>query len=86
MKKGSIKVSTAVTADGKACVTVVDSGPGLDELRIETIFEPFNSTKAEGLGLGLVISRSLVEQAGGHLWAEARRNAGVFHFTVPLAP
>ena len=85
MKKGSITVSTAVTGDGMACVTVVDSGPGLDELRIETIFEPFNSTKAEGLGLGLVISRSLVEQAGGRLWADARRNAGVFHFTVPLA-
>jgi two-component system CheB/CheR fusion protein len=84
-KKGSIKVSTAMTGDGMACITVVDSGPGLDELRIETIFEPFNSTKAEGLGLGLVISRSLVEQAGGRLWAEARRNAGVFHFTVPLA-
>ena len=85
MKKGSIKISTAAAGDGMACVTVVDSGPGLDELRIETIFEPFNSTKAEGLGLGLVISRSLVEQAGGRLWAEARRNTGVFHFTVPLA-
>jgi PAS domain S-box-containing protein len=86
MKKGWIKIATVRLPDDMVRVTVVDSGPGLSTSLRDTLFEPFNSTKAEGLGLGLIISRSLIEQLGGRLWAEPTVSSGVFHFTLPFVP
>lgn len=64
-------------------VTVADSGPGLaDEVR-ERLFEPFRSTKATGLGLGLSISATIVSAHGGRIWAEPSKLGGTaFHFTI----
>jgi PAS domain S-box-containing protein len=74
-------------ADGPAAVAVEvrDSGMGLDPERAAHLFEPFYTTKAEGLGIGLSISRSIVEAHGGHLLAAANVPHGaVFRFSVPL--
>jgi two-component system sensor kinase FixL len=69
-----------------AQVTVQDSGTGLDAETIHRIFEPFFTTKPSGVGLGLAISRALVEAYGGQLWADLEAGPGAtFHFTVPFA-
>lgn len=62
--------------------TVRDTGPGLSASAVGSLFEPFASTKSSGLGLGLVISRALVEAHGGKLWAEPGGN-GIFRFSLP---
>ena len=70
-----------------ACVTVQDSGVGLDPKSADHIFEAFYSTKQGGMGMGLSISRSIVENHGGRLWALPSDGAGAtFHFTVPQRP
>ena len=75
-------------ADGSNAVVVEvrDSGIGLDPDRVERVFEAFYTTKAEGLGIGLSISRSIVEAHGGRLWAAANEPYGaVFRFSLPVA-
>jgi len=67
-------------------VTVQDSGPGVDAPTAARLFEPFASTKAHGLGMGLRISRGLIEAHGGQLWVEPRTPGGCFHFTLPMVP
>ena len=65
-------------------VTVRDAGPGLDPQRLDRLFDAFYTTKPHGLGLGLAISRRIVEAHGGRLWATANAPHGaVFQFTVP---
>jgi two-component system sensor kinase FixL len=64
-------------------VTVADSGPGLAEEVRQRLFEPFQSTKAAGMGLGLSISAAIVSAHGGRIWAEPSKLGGTaFHFTV----
>ncbi len=70
-----------------AHVIVQDSGPGLDAETAKRIFEPFFTTKPAGIGMGLAVSRALIEANGGQLWFELNTNAGAtFHFTLPFAP
>jgi signal transduction histidine kinase len=65
-------------------VSVEDSGPGLDPKSVDRLFDAFYTTKPQGLGMGLAISRSLIEAHGGRLWATANEPHGaVFHFTLP---
>jgi len=65
-------------------ITVRDSGAGLDAQSLDRLFEAFYTTKPEGLGMGLAISRSIIEAHGGRLWATANAPHGaVFHFTLP---
>jgi PAS domain S-box-containing protein len=67
-------------------VEVRDSGSGLDPQRAERVFEAFYTTKAEGIGIGLSISRSIIEAHGGRLWASANAPHGaVFRFSLPIA-
>jgi signal transduction histidine kinase len=66
-------------------VTVRDSGPGLDPQSLDRLFEAFYTTKPQGLGLGLAISRSIIAAHGGRLWATANVPHGaVMQFTVPI--
>jgi PAS domain S-box-containing protein len=66
-------------------VFVRDSGPGIDPAHAERIFDAFYTTKPQGLGMGLAISRSIIEAHGGRLWATANEGPGAtFHFTLPL--
>ncbi|MFM0339369.1 trifunctional serine/threonine-protein kinase/ATP-binding protein/sensor histidine kinase [Paraburkholderia fungorum] len=67
------------------CVTVRDSGPGLDTGDPESVFEAFFTTKPNGLGMGLPICRSIVENHGGRLWATSNSPRGTtFQFTLPV--
>jgi signal transduction histidine kinase len=66
-------------------ISVRDNGPGFRGELPETIFEPFYTTKATGMGMGLFVSRSIVESHGGRLRAENDPEGGaVFSFTVPM--
>jgi signal transduction histidine kinase len=70
-----------------AQVTVHDSGPGIDPQTLHRIFDPFFTTKPKGLGMGLAISRAIIELHGGQLWVESEPGSGAsFHFTLPFAP
>src|SRR5262249_1368795 len=74
-------------ADGSQNVriSVEDSGPGLDPKSLDHIFDAFYTTKPHGLGMGLAISRSIVEAHGGRLWATANVPHGaIFHFPMPI--
>jgi signal transduction histidine kinase len=67
-------------------VEIRDSGDGLDPQRAEQLFQAFYTTKPEGIGIGLSISRSIIEAHGGRLWAGANSPHGaVFRFSLPAA-
>jgi signal transduction histidine kinase len=79
-------VSSALGRDGKVEVTVRDSGPGLPAEDPEQLFQPFFSTKANGMGLGLAICRSIVEAHGGELraWPDTAGGAA-FQFSLNVS-
>jgi signal transduction histidine kinase len=77
---------TALVDDASAEVTIEDSGPGIPPDKAEQIFEPFFTSNAGGIGVGLSIARTIVESHRGRIWAESRRGGGaIFKFSVPLA-
>lgn len=79
-------ISTMVTPVGMIRTDIADTGVGLPEDFGACLFEPFKTQKANGLGLGLSLSRSIVEAHYGELWAEPNPAGGaVFSFTLPLA-
>jgi PAS domain S-box-containing protein len=79
-----IVIETAPTESDDILVSVRDTGPGLDPANIERMFDAFYTTKADGLGMGLSICRSIIEAHGGKLWATAGAPRGaVFQFTLP---
>jgi signal transduction histidine kinase len=68
-------------------ITVRDSGPGIPDGRFEEIFDPLFTTKASGLGVGLALSRMIIDAHGGRLWAENCAAGGaIFRFTLPRGP
>jgi signal transduction histidine kinase len=76
-------IRTQSETSDRVRVAVQDSGSGIDPELVRRIFEAFYSTKRNGLGMGLSISRSIVEQHGGRLWAVPNNGPGTtFHFTV----
>lgn len=76
-------ISTRKNESDKVLVTVRDSGMGIDRESFEKIFDAFYTTKAEGMGMGLAISRSIVEDHGGELWAVTNDGSGAtFQFTL----
>jgi PAS domain S-box-containing protein len=79
-----LRLSTEPDAAGGVLVAVRDSGPGLDPQSEARLFEAFYTTKPEGMGMGLAICRSIVEEHGGRLWASANEPRGaVFQLTLP---
>jgi PAS domain S-box-containing protein len=80
-----LRIHTELPAPHTVRVSVEDSGGGVDPDAIERVFEPFYTTKTHGLGMGLAISRSIVEAHGGRLWATPHNGSGVaFEFTLPV--
>jgi PAS domain S-box-containing protein len=70
--------------EGQACLAIEDSGPGFDPDTAAKLFSAFFTTKPAGMGMGLSICRSIVEAAGGRIWATRNDGAGAtFHVTLP---
>jgi signal transduction histidine kinase len=81
-----LTVATAREPEGRVCIRVADTGSGIPPDQHERIFEPFVTSKPQGLGLGLSISRSIIEAHGGRLWAETSVEQGTtFVMALPLA-
>ena len=78
-----VRISSSREKAGCVCVTVADSGPGLSPEVAEQLFQPFNSTKSRGMGLGLSICHTIVRGHGGRIWADESLFGGTaFHFTL----
>jgi len=81
---GELCIESRLIDDGELQVSVRDTGVGLPPDKGDDIFKPFFTTKPQGTGMGLAISRSLIEAQGGRLWANANSHRGAtFHFTLP---
>ena len=79
-----VSISTELDAEGSARLGVTDNGVGLGAGEIDRMFSPFYSTKPDGMGMGLSISRSIIESHDGRLWAVANAGPGAtFGFSIP---
>jgi two-component system sensor kinase FixL len=80
-----LTIQSGRASDAMALVTVSDTGPGLPEAVRERLFEPFVTTKSEGMGIGLTICRSIVSAHGGRIWAAPNGAQGLsFNFELPF--
>jgi two-component system sensor kinase FixL len=79
-----LKITTeAADGESHARVSIADTGPGLAPEIIERLFQPFMTTKPQGMGVGLSISRTIIEAHGGRIWVETNPDHGAtFHFTL----
>jgi signal transduction histidine kinase len=83
---GVLTVRSELGAEGQVLISVSDTGVGLPAGNVEQIFSAFFTTKPQGSGMGLAISRSIIESHGGRIWATANEGRGAsFHFTLPTA-
>jgi C4-dicarboxylate-specific signal transduction histidine kinase len=81
---GQVDIATRVAAEGSVEVTVADNGPGIDPKMTGSLFEPYQTSKENGMGMGLSISRSIVEAHNGKLWLDEQRQQGaLFHLRIP---
>lgn len=82
----SLMIATMLDGAGMAGISVADTGPGVAASGLERLFEAFWTTKQGGTGIGLTISRAIVEAHGGRIWASANHPVGaVFHVCLPMA-
>jgi len=82
---GELTAASRRTKDGQLLISVSDTGIGLSIDEGERIFEAFFTTKPRGTGMGLSISRRIIESHGGRLWASANTGRGAtFQFTLPV--
>jgi C4-dicarboxylate-specific signal transduction histidine kinase len=82
-----LRLTTALSEEGFVEVSMTDSGSGFQPGAAEKLFDAFYTTKPTGMGLGLSISRSIIDYHGGRIWAEdAPAGGAMFHFTLPVWP
>ncbi|MEH6952751.1 sensor protein FixL (plasmid) [Nitrobacter sp. NHB1] len=85
--KRELAVSSAKASDDMIELSISDTGHGFSETAVKNLFETFFTTKETGMGVGLSISRSIVEAHGGRMWAETNDFGGAtFRLTLPIAP
>jgi PAS domain S-box-containing protein len=81
---GTLTIRSRINPENRLSVSISDTGIGLPTGSAEQVFEPFHTTKPQGTGMGLTITRSIVESYGGRVWATANQGKGAtFHFTLP---
>jgi PAS domain S-box-containing protein len=81
---GNLAIRSRLDSEGQLTVSISDTGVGLPAESAERIFDPFHTTKPQGTGMGLTITRSIVESHGGKIWATCNNGPGAtFHFTLP---
>ena len=79
-----LSITSKMDGENRVLVAVRDTGSGLDPNSVDRLFEPFYTTKADGMGIRLSLSRAIVEAHGGRFWASANEPHGaIFQFTVP---
>jgi two-component system, LuxR family, sensor kinase FixL len=79
-----VKITALHQSERHILVSVEDTGPGMDAKQLKRIFTPFYTTKRDGMGMGLSISRTIIEAHGGKLWAESEPGRGaILRFTLP---
>jgi PAS domain S-box-containing protein len=84
---GVLTVKSQLGEDGQIQVSIHDTGPGLPPGKAEQIFDAFFTTKPQGSGMGLAISKSIIESQGGQIWADGNGGRGAtFHFSLAAAP
>ena len=80
-----LTIRTGLDGNGFVLISVCDAGPGIAEGKLEQVFEPFFTSKANGMGLGLSVCRTIVNAHGGKLWAEHNSGRGAtFHLSLPV--
>ena len=80
-----LRIRTAQQSPDSVLVVVQDSGIGLDPAQLERIFDAFYTTKQGGMGIGLSVSRSIIEAHGGRIWAALNEGPGLtFRFDLPI--
>ncbi len=89
MPSGARALTIRTGPGGNDCVliSVCDTGPGIEEGKLEQVFEPFFSSKINGVGLGLSVCRTIINAHGGKLWAGQHAGGGAaFHLMLPVSP
>ena len=83
-----LMIRTYLDEDANVRLTVQDAGVGFEPSDRESLFEAFHTTKSDGMGIGLSISRSIIESHGGRIWAEPNSPGpgATFSFAIPRAP
>jgi signal transduction histidine kinase len=82
---GVLTITARPSSQGQIIVSISDAGVGLPQEGAELIFDAFHTTKPDGTGMGLAITRSIVESHGGRVWATPNQRAGAtFHFILPI--
>ncbi len=82
---GELTISSGLNPEGDLLISISDTGVGLPVENTERVFDAFHTTKPQGTGMGLAITRSIVESYGGRVWATPNEGAGAtFHFTLPV--
>ena len=82
---GQMTIKSGLNQDNQLLISISDTGVGLPLENTERIFDAFHTTKPQGTGMGLAITRSIMESHGGRIWATANHGAGAtFHFALPI--
>jgi len=82
---GQVDIATRLAAEGLVEVTIADNGPGIDQAVAGSLFKPYQTSREDGMGLGLSISRSIIEAHNGKLWADEQRKKGaLFCMSIPV--
>jgi signal transduction histidine kinase len=84
-KSRTLTVDTRMAGKQLVQITVRDTGTGLRDVAVERLFTPFYTTKPTGTGVGLSLSRSIIEAHGGQIWADPDGPGATFRFTLPVA-